>query len=223
MGDVQLSIEARNEVGKNAVRKIRMNGRAPGVVYGPKREPLSVSFDPRILDQLLRRSEAGANTLIDLTGEQSLSGSTVIARELQRDPLAGSIVHADFYELDMKAAVEVAVPLHFVGEAKGVEIEGGVLDHPHREIQVECLPDLIPDSIELDISDLAIGDSLHVSDLTVPEGVTILDDPELTVASVLAPRLVRAEGEEEAEAEEVAEAGEAAEASDAAPATEGSD
>ena len=184
MAENVLSVEPRDQIGKGANRKLRAAGRIPGVIYGKKRDAQSVSLDPGALERLLRGSGAGLNTLIDL----SVGGrtDTVLVKELQRHPVKGAYLHVDFFQVDLTQRITVSVPLHFVGKAHGVEF-GGILDHPLRELEVECLPRAIPEFVEVDVSALEIGQSIHVSDLRLPEGVDVKNDPTLPVASVVLP------------------------------------
>jgi large subunit ribosomal protein L25 len=179
-----LSAEPRSGVGKGVNRKLRAAGRIPGVVYGKKREPQAIQLDPTALERLLRGSGAGLNTLIDL----SIGGrtDTVLVKELQRHPVLGAFWHVDFYQVDLTRKITVAVPIHFVGKARGVEF-GGILDHPLRELEVECLPRSIPEFVEVDVSNLEIGQAIHVSELVLPEGVEVKTDATLPVASVVLP------------------------------------
>ena len=149
----------------------------------------------------------------------------MLVKELQRDPIFGEPLHADLYAVDLTQALQVSVPIHLTGTAQGVSLGGGILDHALRELELECLPDAIPEEIAVDVSALDVGDSLHVRDLSLPEGVTLKSAPELPVVSVVAPGAeeepVAAEEEEalegEAPAAAEAEAGEAkAEAGDEA-------
>jgi large subunit ribosomal protein L25 len=179
-----LSAEPRSGTGKGVNRKLRAVGRIPGVVYGKKREPQPIQLDPTALEKLLRGSGAGLNTLIDL----SVGGrtDTVLVKELQRHPVLGAFWHVDFYQVDLTRKITVAVPIHFVGKARGVEF-GGILDHPLRELEVECLPRAIPEFVEVDVSNLEIGQAIHVSEIVLPEGVQVKTDPMLPVASVVLP------------------------------------
>jgi large subunit ribosomal protein L25 len=212
-----LSAESREGVGKGVTRKLRAAGRIPGVVYGKKREAESIHLDPHALENLLKKS--GINTLIDL----SVGGrtDTVLVKELQRHPVKGAFWHVDFYQVDLTQKIEVSVPLHFTGKARGVEF-GGILDHPLREIEIECLPRAIPEFIEVDVSALEVGQSIHVSDLVLPEGIEVFTDGALPVASVVLPA-----AEVEEAAAEAAVEGEAAPAEGApaegAPAAEDAD
>jgi large subunit ribosomal protein L25 len=179
-----LSAETRTETGKGPNRRLRVAGRIPAIVYGKGREAQSVVLDPKALETLLHKSGAGLNTLIDL----SVAGrtDTVLVKELQRHPVHGSFVHVDFFQVDLTQKITVSVPIHFIGKARGVEF-GGILDHPLREIEVECLPRAIPEFVEVDVSALEIGDSIHVSELRLPDGVEVKTDGMLPVASVVLP------------------------------------
>jgi large subunit ribosomal protein L25 len=179
-----LVAESRASTGKGVARKLRAAGRIPGVLYGKGRESRPIALDPRALERVLHQSGAGMNTLIDL--EMDGGQQVVLVKELQRDPVHGLYLHADLYLVDLTQTIEVSVPLHFVGKAAGTEF-GGILDHPLREIEVECLPRAIPDQIEVDVSPLDVGDSLHVRDLVLPPGVTVTTDLDLAVASVVLP------------------------------------
>ena len=209
-----LVAELRDATGKGVARKLRAAGRIPAVVYGKGSESQAISVDPKLLQRLLQSSGAGMNTLIDLTVDGTTR--TVLVKELQRDPVRGRPLHTDFYLVELDKTVEVSVPIHLVGKAQGVEL-GGILDHPLRELELECLPRAIPESVDVDVSALDVGDSIHVRDLELPDGVTVRTDANLAVASVIAPAVVEEPVAEEAEeAEEGVAEGEEAEAA-AAP------
>ena len=210
MAENALNVETRQGVGKGVARKLRAAGRIPGVCYGKGEPSISISLDPRVLRHLLEQSETGRNTLINLAfdGGGAFDGRMVLVRELQKDPVEGSYLHADFVSVDVQHAVEVSVPIHITGRAQGVEL-GGILDQALREIELECLPLAIPSEILVDVSELDVGQSLHVSDLALPEGVTLRSDPGLSVVSVVAPAKVE-EVVEEAEVEGEVEGEEAA-------------
>lgn len=203
MSQNELAAEPRSATGKGAARKLRATGRIPAVVYGRAMQTRQVSVDPQDLDKLLHSTGAGLNTLIDLQLEGA--EQQVLLKALQRDPVHGAFLHADFYQVDLSQAVVVSVPLRVVGRAPGVELGDGILDLPLREIEIACLPTAIPDHIEADVSELQIGQSLHVSELHLPEGAELRTDSALAVALVAAPKV-----EEEAEAEGEAPEGEAA-------------
>jgi large subunit ribosomal protein L25 len=215
-----LSAEARSGTGKGANRKLRVAGKIPAVVYGKGRPSQSVVLDPHALETLLQKSGAGLNTLIDL----SVAGKTdtVLVKELQRHPVTGRPLHVDFFQLDLTQKITVSVPIHFTGKARGVEF-GGILDHPLRELEVECLPRAIPEHIEVDVSALEVGQSIHVSELRLPEGVEVKTDASLPVASVVLPaaEVEAAPTETVVEGEAAAGEGAAAAPAEAAPAKGG--
>ena len=214
MADNELAVEVRDGVGKGVARKLRAQNRIPAVFYGKGKAGVSLSLDPARLEKLLHASSAGLNTLIDLDvkNRQDLAGTTVIVKELQREPIRGALMHADFYEVDLTKTIEVSVPIHVVGTPVGVSLNGGILDMALREIDIECLPRAIPSAIEVDVSALDVGESLHIRDLVIPPGVTVLSDIDLSVVSVVLPAV-----EEEPAAAEAPAEGDAAAAA-AAPA-----
>jgi large subunit ribosomal protein L25 len=191
VGDWSLEVELREGVGKGVARKLRAAGRIPGVLYGRGKAPQSVALDPRALERVLEASEAGLNTLIDLriAGSRDRAERVVLVKELQRDPVRGAPLHVDLYQVDLTATIEVKVPIVLRGRPRGVELSGGILDQALRELDVACLPRAIPESISVDVSELEIGGSVHVRDLVLPEGVALRSDPDLSVASVIVPKV----------------------------------
>lgn len=188
MSETALVVEAREAIGKGAARKLRAAGKIPAILYGRGRDSLPLALDPRALDRILRSS--GANTLLDLTveGHPEVKDTVALVKDLQRDPLRGSIVHADLYAVDLTRAVTVDVPIHLVGKARGLDF-GGILEHTLREVALECLPRAIPESIEVEISHLEVGDVIHVRELTLPEGVTLVTDGDLGVVHIALPQV----------------------------------
>jgi large subunit ribosomal protein L25 len=150
--------------------------------------------DPRALDRILRAS--GANTLLDLTieGHPELKDTVALVKDLQRDPLRGAILHADLYAVDLTRTVTVDVPVHLVGKARGLDF-GGILEHTLREVALECLPRSIPEAIEVDVSALEVGDVVHVRELALPEGVTLVTDGDLGVVHIALPQAEAAPAE----------------------------
>ena len=195
-----LSADTRGGTGKGVARKLRAAGRIPAVIYGKGKAGEAISLDPALLERLLHTSESGMNTLIDLSVDGRTS--TVLLKDLQRDPIRGRYLHADFFVVDLEQELQVAIPLHFVGKAKGLEF-GGIVEHPLREVEVACLPQAIPDSIEVDVTELNIGDSLHVRDLQTPAGVRVISDGDLAIALVEQPAIAEEPSVEEAAAAEV--------------------
>jgi large subunit ribosomal protein L25 len=214
VAEVDLKAESREQVGKGAARKIRVTGKVPAVLYGPDLEPMRLTVDSRQLWHALH-TDAGTNVLINLQvdGDSFLT----MPREVQQDIVRGTLLHVDFLRIRKDVAIQVEVPVHLTGESVGVK-EGGVVEHHLWELRVECLPTQVPESIEADISQLNIGDSLHVSDLRVPQHVTVLTPEEETLVSVVPPPVLEVPEEaveEEAEAAE-GEEGEAAEGEEGA-------
>ncbi len=222
MAENALTAETRTGTGKGVARKLRAAGRIPAVLYGKGVDSKSLSVDPTALDTLLHSTGAGLNTLIDL--EVDGGSQKVLLRSLQREPVGGRFLHADFYQVDLTQRVTVSVPLQFVGTARGVALDEGILDHPVRDVDVECLPSAIPERIEVDVSDLELGSSIHVSEIVLPPDTEMKTDGALTVASVVVPKEIEepevaVEEELEGEAPVEGEEGEAP-ADDAEPAAE---
>lgn len=215
MGDANLAVELRTETGKGVARKLRAEGRIPAVLYGKGKDTLSLTLQANVLERLLKASHAGLNTLIDLEGASEVSGKTVLVKELQRHPFAGSLMHADLFEIDTSSKIQVSVPIRLEGAPTGVKL-GGVLEHMMRELELLCLPTAIPDSIDVDVSNLDIGDTIHLGEVNLPEGVEMNVDEQLPVAHVVAPRVDTTIEAAESEGE-----GEGAEAAAEAPAAEG--
>jgi large subunit ribosomal protein L25 len=193
--DATLQAEKRDGRGKNEARRLRARGRIPAVVYGvEKNTAVPITVDPKILMRILH-SESGVNTLIGL---QLDGGDTrVLVKEYQIDPIQHKLLHADFYQIAMDKARTFTVPVVMKGEAPGVKLQGGIVDFVNREIEIECLPGDIPESIVVDISELALNQGIRVRDLAV-EGAkwTPVSEGDLMLVHVVAPRV-----EEEAAAE----------------------
>ena len=187
MATVSFNATAREKGGKGAARQLRSRGQVPAVIYGHGREPMSLSLNARDLDKMLGHIQA-ESTVIEVTVEGHTAKTLI--REIQRHPIKRQILHVDFQALVAGEKVVVSIPIVLIGTAEGVKLEGGVLEQPLRELEIEVDPSNIPDHVELDVTNMMIGDSLHVSDLKVPEGVEIQDDPETSVAVLAAPRAV---------------------------------
>ena len=183
MAEIVITAKGRTERGKNAARRLRREGLVPGVVYGGKGENVAVAVDPKALKKVLR-SEAGRNAILklDIAG----TGSTnAILKSWQVDPVKENFLHADFYRIAMDVAIRVTVPIHTVGEARGVKVDAGILELIMRAIEVECLPGDIPERIDVDVSDLGINGALRVSDIQVPAKVKILEGADQVVVHVV--------------------------------------
>jgi large subunit ribosomal protein L25 len=187
MASAELSGNVRENRGKGIARSLRSSGRVPAVIYGHGRDPQSLSIDTRELEKLLSHISA-ENTVIDLTVD-GRSARTLI-REIQRHPFKRQILHVDFQELVAGEKVIVRLPIVLIGIPAGVRMDGGVLDQTLRELEVEVDPSNIPNHVEVDVTELTIGSSVHVSDITLPEGVEIVGDADASVCVVSAPRAV---------------------------------
>jgi len=185
--EILVEVQPRTDVGKNESRRMRATGRVPGVVYGGDRPAVSIAVDQRSVLEILR-SETGENTLFTLKLEGTDSKRVVMIRDYQRDPVKGKLLHVDFVRVDLTKAIEVQVPVHVIGTSVGVKLEGGLLDHVIREVSVSCLPADIPESLELDVSEVHVGQHLSVRDIKVTDKIKILDDPDQTVVVVAMPK-----------------------------------
>jgi large subunit ribosomal protein L25 len=181
---VSLSATTRQANGKGGARQTRFRGKVPAVIYGHGRDTQSLELEAKALEKALHGIEP-ASTIIEL----SVDGKTAktLIREIQRHPIRPDIIHVDFFEIHASEKVKLKVPVHLVGNPDGVRNAGGVLDQVTREVEIEVLPENIPDRVELDVTALKIGDSLHVRDLTIPNA-RILTDTDLTIATVVPPR-----------------------------------
>jgi len=183
MAEIVVSAKERTDRGKNAARRLRREGLVPGIVYGGKGGNVAVAVDPKALQKVLR-SEAGRNTIlkIDIAGA---GAANAILKSWQVDPIRENFLHADFYRIAMDVAIRVTVPIYVKGEARGVKVDGGILEVVTREIEVECLPGDIPERIDVEVSELGINDALRVSDLPPNVKVKILDPADRVVVHVV--------------------------------------
>jgi large subunit ribosomal protein L25 len=209
--NVDLQARPREERGKNAARRLRASGMLPAVLYGDgDGVSTALAVPDRVVDYTLQHF--GDNALYDI--DLGAGGSTARIVDVQRDPVSGRLLHVDFAPVDMQQRIEVTVPLHVVGEAPGTE-EGGVLQQVAYEVQIETLPGDIPQELTLDVSSLGMNENLTLADLSLPEGITLVSDPEEVAAIVTAPTEITEEeleaaGVVEEEPEEIVEEGEEA-------------
>jgi len=200
-----LSAEIREGVGKGKARKLRTKGLIPAIFYSPKSQSIPLVIDSKEFVKTLQ-TEAGENVLIDLNirkGDQA-DRKVVMVKDIQIDPLQGTTLHTDFYEVAMNEMVTVEVPIHLVGKPEGIKM-GGILEQIRRVIQIQCLPGDIPKRIDVDVSSLKIGDSIHVQDIQA-EKAKILFDTNFTIATVVPPVVEEKKVVEEVVAEAVEEA-----------------
>lgn len=184
--EVEFSVSQKSGQGKGAARKTRAAGLVPGVVYGFNQNPAMVAFDERELVKALS-TPAGKNVFLRLKcDDPSLNGSRALIKELQVHPLKRRFIHADFFKLDPDRAIHATVPIKLVGTAVGVKL-GGIMQVAMREIPVLCKPDDLPESIEIDVSNIKIGHSVHVGDIAAVEGVEFLVSAKSAVCAVISP------------------------------------
>jgi len=190
MAQNTLVVSIRNRLGKGGARKIRREGNIPSIIYGKGNEPIPLVVNPHDLKVALS-TEAGENTLLELKikdNDHEIS-KLVLLRDIQFDYVTSKPIHFDFQEILMQEKLSVKVPVKIIGVAPGVKDDQGILEEILREIEIECLPVDIPNYFEVDVSQLGLGDSIHIRDLIVSEKLAILQDPEETIVTILAPKV----------------------------------
>ena len=207
MEQIDLKAQVRIKTGKGPARALRRDGRIPAILYGQKADSIMLSIDFKEFELIVKKANIGS-VLLNL---QIKNGKTItrpaMIKELQTNPVTGAFLHVDFYEIDMQSKITVSVPVVTRGTCEGVE-QGGHLQIVRRELELFCLPTAIPEAIEVDITDLNIGDSIHVQEIALPGDVELTEEIDFTVITVLAPKVE----EEVVEEEELEEGEEAAEA-----------
>ena len=183
MAELTLEVTRREDGGKNVARRYRASGKVPAVVYGGRRDPVAITVDRKTVSELIQKSEHGVRSifLLKMTGTDQQRHAMI--KDIQIDPISRKMTHIDFVRVQMDEKVRVTIPVHINGIAIGVK-EGGILDWQIRDLHAECLPGQIPDAIEVDVSALGSHDYLRISDLTLPEGVKVFDDPDRVVVGV---------------------------------------
>jgi large subunit ribosomal protein L25 len=181
---VKLAAERRTALGRSAVRKLKAQGAVPAIIYGAKDKPEPLQVSRRDINALLSHA-AGENILVEL--EIAGKNRLALVQEVQHSPVGGDVLHVDFHAVSMDEKIEAEVPLEPVGLPNGVKNFGGLLEQSVRALAIECLPKDLPDKLTVDVSALNIGDSIHVRDIPLPEGVRAKTQPDLTVFSVMAP------------------------------------
>jgi len=183
MAELTLEVSRREKTGKEVAKKLRRDGKIPAIVYGGHREPVAVSVDLKTVSELVKKSEHGVRSIFLLQLAGSDQKRHAMIKEITINPISRKMIHIDFVRVIMDEKVRVVVPIHIQGTAKGVK-EGGLLDWQVRELHIECLPGQIPDSIDLDVTELAFNHFYRISDLEIADGLRVLDDVERVVASV---------------------------------------
>lgn len=192
---VKLQAKKREAAGSGAAKRLRRDGIVPAVIYGATQDNYSIQVNAREFSSLLKQTSAD-NFLVDLQIEGAKEKTKLaMVQDMHQDPLSGAILHVDFHAVNENEPITATVPIELLGEAAGVK-EGGLLDQQLYSIEVHCLPTALPDGFEADISQLAIGDALHIKDLDVPEGVEFTLDGDVMIASIAEPRLAEDEDEE---------------------------
>lgn len=190
METLEIHADAREKKTKRDAKRLLRNGKIPGVLYGPKIQSVSLEFDQREFSNRIAGLE-GSHLVRLKSSTASLADKVALVKNMQYHPISGDVIHADLYEVDLTAKITVHVPLHFIGKAAGV-VRGGILQPIVREMEVECLPLDIPEFFNVDVSALDIGDSVHIEDLAMPEGVTAIYESNLPVVSVVPPTVEEA-------------------------------
>lgn len=186
MEEITLGVETRDERGKGAARRLRRTDKVPGIFYGPKSTAMPIAVDRKDFSAHVANLE-GSHLIRFESTAADLQKRVALVREVQHHPVTGGILHVDFYEVDLTQRLQVTVPLHFVGKAKGVVAEGGILQPILREMQVECLPTDIPQFIEVDVTPLDIHDVIHLADVAMPANVTAVIETNEAVVTVQPP------------------------------------
>ena len=199
-----LKATPRDETGKEFARKLRAEGRIPAVMYGKDMEARGLSLDYQETEYLFQRISV-ENTILDLEIEGEKEPVRALIREIQSLPHKPGLLHVDFLRIQKGVAVEVDIPVNLEGVPAGVRESGGVLEQMINEVRVKCIPSKIPEEISIDVTGLAVGDSVHVRDIDLGEGVELLADPDRTICNVAIPKVVIVEVEEDEEAEELGE------------------
>ncbi len=201
MDFVELKANIRQASGSGASRALRFAGRLPAVLYGPTIDPILISLDVKEFETSIKQGRVGLSIYNLSIRNGSTTTKSVMIKDLQIDPMTRAFMHVDFYEIDMDRKIKVNVPLVTTGKSKGVEL-GGIVQVVRRELEVFCLPNEMPDNIEIDITDLGIGDSVHVEDIHLEGNIEIPADVNFTVITVLSAKLDLLEEEEAEEGEE---------------------
>jgi large subunit ribosomal protein L25 len=183
MAEVTLEVTRRELTGKEVAKKLRRDGKVPAVVYGGHKDPVAITVDRKSVSELIKKSEHGMRSVFLLKMADSDQQRHAMIKALTINPISRKMTHIDFVRVVMDEMVKVTIPVHIVGTAIGVK-EGGLLDFQVRDLHVQCLPNAIPDTIDVDVTALAHHEYIRVKDLQLPEGVEVLDDPERVVVGV---------------------------------------
>ncbi|MDP9362187.1 MAG: 50S ribosomal protein L25 [Acidobacteriota bacterium] len=187
MAEVTLEVTRRERSGKEIAKKLRQDGKIPAVVYGGHKEPVAITVERKAVSDLIQKSDHGIRSIFVLKMAGTDQQRHAMIKDMQMDPISRRMTHIDFIRVVMDEVVRVTVPVHITGNSIGVK-EGGILDWQIRELHVECLPDAIPDKIDVDITNLGAHQQVRVSDLQLPEGVKVAEDTHRVIVGVTSPR-----------------------------------
>ena len=190
METLEVQVDARDPGGKQKARRLRRSGKIPGILYGPKTQTIALELDKKEFSSRVAGLE-GSHLVRLKSASAALVDKVALVKEMQFHPITGDVVHADLYEVDLTATITVRVPLHFVGKAAGV-VRGGILQPIVREVEVECLPLDIPEFFNVEVSHLDIGDSAHIEDLSMPEGIKAIYESNFALVAVVPPTIEEA-------------------------------
>jgi large subunit ribosomal protein L25 len=193
--DITISTEARDLRGKNEARRLRARGLSPAIVYGPGGDPVAVAVDPKAVNQILR-STSGHNTIFNVDIQGQLAPVMIV--DWQNDPIKGRLLHLDLKRIDLTKRITVKVPVHTTGDPQGVKIQGGLHEVVTREIEIECLPDDIPEHFTMDVSELNIGQSVRAADIPLTDSMKLVSPPDTVISHVVAVRATETVAEAEA-------------------------
>ena len=185
--DITISTEAREHRGKNEARRLRARGLSPSIVYGPGFDPVAVAVDPKAVNAILR-SKSGHNTIFDVDIQGQLAPVMIV--DWQNEPIRGRLLHIDLKRIDLTKRIVVKVPIHTVGDPKGVKLQGGLHELITREVEIECLPDEIPEQFNIEVGELMIGQSIRAADIPLEGSMKLLSPPEAVISHVIALRAV---------------------------------
>jgi len=187
MREIPLTVQHRGELGKSASHRTRREGLIPGILYGPEIKPVPVTVEERAFRLAMKEAHGSHILNITLDGKQTKA----VLREMQRDPLSSKITHLDFHAISMNKPIHISIPIRCIGLAKGVKVDGGIMQQTMRELEITSLPANVPDEVVVDVTELGIGQSIHVGKLDLPN-VNILEDPQQTIVVISAPTIIKA-------------------------------
>jgi len=200
--DITVTASARDTRGKNEARRLRVKGFSPAVVYGAGVDPVAIAVDPKEINQILR-SASSFNTIFNVDVQGQLA--PVIIKDWQLDPIKSTLLHVDLKRVDLSKPIVIKVPVHTKGDPKGVKIQGGLHEIINREIEIECLPDEIPEEFTVDVTDLSIGQSVRAGEIPLSGSMKLVSPPDSVISHVIAVRTSPAEEETAAAAATTAE------------------